>query len=234
MAYTPVGWQTGDTITADRLNRMDRGWGYESTELFSETVTTAVDPDYPDDPAGVQLAYSDIINADNLIVTFDGIKYECPLKVNNRVNFYGGFNNGPDFTEYPFFISSAGFNASFLMTQTAGEHTVSAAVPSLQTSADFAEAASAVIGGAFYPFVDGTTTWQQVVDAMVAGKLVLLSRTYTYDGSMPPDSKRAGLMLVTEAYTDSNGDFHVSAVTTDFGSQSVKDYSAGTADGVLS
>ena len=50
MSYTPINWQTGDIITAEKMNKMDNGWSVESSsqQLFSETVTTELDPEYPD------------------------------------------------------------------------------------------------------------------------------------------------------------------------------------------
>lgn len=39
MIYTPINWQNGDTITAEKMNKMDNGWGIGEVELFSETVT---------------------------------------------------------------------------------------------------------------------------------------------------------------------------------------------------
>ena len=76
MAYTPINWQTGDTITAAKLNRCDNGWGYESTEILSETVTTA---DTYSGGYGVgELAYSQFINSPTIVVTFDGTDYTCP------------------------------------------------------------------------------------------------------------------------------------------------------------
>lgn len=133
MAYTPVGWQTGDTITADRLNKMDNGWAFENTQLFSETVTTVAGPR----GNRGELTYSSLVDAPTITVTFDGTDYTCPRIDLYGYYLYGGFNEqGPTFTEYPFAIQSqSGINGIY--TETAGEHTIAAAVPALQTSADF-------------------------------------------------------------------------------------------------
>lgn len=178
MAYTPVGWQTGDTITADRLNRMDRGWDVETTELFSETVTTVEDGD----SYYAELAYSQLIDADTITVTYDGTEYTCPRIDNGGSCLYGGFNDGPDFTTYPFFIfSEVGQNQ--LITPTAGTHTVAVSAPSLQTSADFAAAVKPIVDEAvamlpvpIEPFMVtiGTTTWSQVNRALKAGRPALV------------------------------------------------------------
>lgn len=234
MAYTPINWQTGDTITAEKLNKMDNGWGVDSTELFSETVTTA-------DEGGMNsgsLVYSQLINADTITVTFDGTDYTCnATDMGNGIYGYGGVAaTGPDFTNYPFALfSMVNVGAGNEMyTETASTHTVAVSVSSLQTSANFAKAASAAIGGAFYPLVIGTTTWSQVVDAMGAGKLVFRTWANAYDGDTTTDTQWAGAELVTDAYIDARGEYNVSAIVMQKGVQSITSYHATTADGALS
>lgn len=172
MAYTPVNWQTGDTITAERLNRMDRGWSVETTELFSETVTTA---DNGGDFYSAPLAYSQLIDADTITVTFDGTEYECPSIGEGE---YGASYNGRvfDFSEFPFKLYTYDGGAE-LVTQTAGEHTVAAAAQTLQTSADFAAAVNMVassIDASTLPLrcVEGVTTYNEATSAMESGRLV--------------------------------------------------------------
>lgn len=172
MAYTPVGWQTGDTITADRLNRMDRGWGYEATELFSETVTTAEQGGM----YGAALAYSETIDADTLTVTFDGTEYVCSRIDKFGNHFYGGFSEqGPVFTECPFYLVS-NRNGNTVYTETASTHTVAASVASLQTSADFDAAVSMAspIDASLLPFrcVPDVTTYAEMEAAVDAGRLL--------------------------------------------------------------
>lgn len=226
MAYTPINWQTGDTITAAKLNRCDNGWGYESTQLFSETVTTA-------DQGGMysaELAYAQLIDADAITVTFDGTEYVCPRIDLFDECFYGGFSEqGPDYTNYPFALESNP-DGNNLYTETAGAHTLAVVAPSLQTSADFSRAVSA---SAFYPLVIGTTTWSQVVDAMAAGKLVFRTWAAAYE-DVTLDDQYAGLELVTDAYVSSHGDYTVSAIVVQKGVQSVASYTATTEDEALS
>lgn len=101
MAYEPINWQTGDIITAERLNRMDRGWDVIKTELFSETVTTE---DTGEGYSGADLPYHQI-SADTITVIYDGTEYVCPRIDVNGDYFYGGGDAlGPVFTEYPFCI----------------------------------------------------------------------------------------------------------------------------------
>ena len=180
MAYTPINWQTGDTITADKLNRCDNGWGYESTQLFSETVTTEVDEYAPDDPAFASLTYSTQITADTLIVTFDGVDYTCPKNALGASTAYGGMSDsGPDFTDYPFAITSAPalFGGGFfntLYTQTAGEHTISVVASTMQTSPAFEAAVNSVVDTSTMPMlcVSGTTTYAQMKVASDGGRML--------------------------------------------------------------
>lgn len=186
MAYTPINWQTGGTITADKLNRCDNGWGVENTQLFSETVTTEDDGD----GNYAALAYDGNIDADTITVTFDGTEYVCPRIDAFGQYFYGGFNQGPDFTTYPFFIASGGGNDVY--TETAGEHTIAAAVSVIESGTDFSAAVNSVADIPVFPLVIGTTTWQEAYDAMAAGRMA-----YTYD----PLSNRLYLAVFTTSNT---------------------------------
>lgn len=166
MAYTPINWQTGDTITAEKMNKMDRGWDYESTQLFSETVTTAGDGIY----AG-ELAYSQLIDADTITVTYDGTEYEC-LSISSGE--YGAPYNGSsyDFSEFPFNLYTTSGIRAYLTTQTAGEHTIAVVAPTLQTSSDFDAAVSMVASTLPLRCVEGVTTYVEVTSAMEDGRLV--------------------------------------------------------------
>lgn len=152
---------------------MDRGWSVETTELFSETVTTAEQGGI----YGAALAYSDVIDADSIIVTFDGMEHVCSRIDKNGTHFYGGFGErGPVFTEYPFAINSTGNNTNAVYTETAGEHTVAVSVSTLQTSADFSAAVTAAnpIDLSTLPLrcVEGVTTYDEATSAMKDGRLV--------------------------------------------------------------
>lgn len=166
MAYTPINWATGDTITADKLNKMDNGWGVESTQLFSETVTTA-------DQGGMysaELVYSQLINADTITVTYDGTEYVCPRIDLFDECFYGGFSEqGPVFTSYPFAIESNG-DTNTVYTETAGAHVIAAVGDAIATSSGF----SAAVGKCL-PILKvelGKTTYQEVESAIIDGLFV--------------------------------------------------------------
>lgn len=130
MAYTPINWQTGQTITAEKLNKMDNGWGVDSTQLFSETVTTV------DDEGDIfaTLQYAEYINYDTITVVFNGQGYECANIGVDGTSYYGGLS------EYPFGLQSDPAGVNTILTETAGTYTVAASVKSVETSIDFGKA----------------------------------------------------------------------------------------------
>ena len=101
------------------------GWKSEtSEELFSETVTTVAG----DIGNEATLSYSDLITADTLKVTFNGVEYTCPKISGSGYVGYGGVGEpgeGDDFTEFPFVIYSSD-SGNFIYTESAGTYTVSA------------------------------------------------------------------------------------------------------------
>ena len=77
MAYTPINWQTGDTITAEKLNRCDNGWGASTTtnELYSGSMTVSAGGD---GGAVIQAAIAEqLSNASQAVITIDGTSYTC-------------------------------------------------------------------------------------------------------------------------------------------------------------
>lgn len=205
-------------------NSGDRGWEVVSTELFSETVTTVEE----DGVYGAQLAYSDTIDADTIIVTFDGTEYTCQRIDAFGEHYYGGFTKqeGPTFTEFPFFIESNS-NTNTFGTQTAGTHTIAVAALTLQISADFSKALSTVIGGAFYPVTSGVTTWQQVADAMGAGKVAF--RSYFEE-----NDDYGEFLLITNVCIDTQSRYAVYGVVARESGLTAISATATTADSPLS
>ena len=166
MTYTPINWQTGDTITAEKMNKMDNGWGVESTQILSETVTTQLDMD--DNIVG-QLAYSQPIDYSTITVTLNGTSYECNRLDAFGGHFYGGFSEqGPDFSNYPFFIFSGNFE-NMLYTETAGTYAIAVIAGAIQVSSNFTTAVKAT--GMLFQVIEDDTTWQEVLDAVIDGKL---------------------------------------------------------------
>ena len=133
MAYTPINWQTGQTITAEKLNKMDNGWGVESSQILSETVTTTASPF---GNARGAFAYSEPITAATIIVTFNGTEYTCQVHYNDGTYTYGDNT----FTTVPFVINSAEGDGNYLVTPEAGTYTVAISAETVEVSADFEKA----------------------------------------------------------------------------------------------
>lgn len=173
MAYTPINWQTGDTITAEKMNKMDNGWSVGTAQLLSETVTTA-------EKGGMitaTLAYTGTINYDSITVTFDGSDYNCDVTDMGGAYFYGGIGQyGPDFSEYPFAIQSVG-GANEIFTETAGSHTISVSVVGIEYSSNFSEAVNACVVPQIVFAIPNATTWQAIYDAVSSGKIVCITNT---------------------------------------------------------
>lgn len=172
MTYTPINWQTGDTITADKLNKMDNGWAVESSSqtYFTETVTTETDPEYPDDPAFGGLSYSTQLTADTVVVTFGGTDYTCQrMDGDPGAYVYGGWvDDGFDFSSIPFCIlSEDGYNT--IATETGGTYAVSVVglAQTIETSADFRAAVTSFLDTSMMPMlcVHGVTTQSMIESA---------------------------------------------------------------------
>lgn len=176
MSYTPINWQNGDTITAEKLNKMDNGWSVGNTPLFNESVTTV-------DSSGVNMAtfdYASPINHSTITVIFNNNEYTCSRIDAFGNYYYGGFSeNGPDFSVYPFAIEcNTGLNSNNIYTSTEGTYSVSVSANTIDISDNFSAAVGDVLedvmGGSPLPFlcVSGNTTYTEMADAASSGKLL--------------------------------------------------------------
>lgn len=175
MAYTPINWQTGDTITAEKMNKMDNGWGVESTQLFSESVTTAASQGQPAPRA--MLVYSTQITAPSVTVNFGGTDYEVNAMINENTYIYGGMGgSGPDFSTYPFCIISTP-SANMIYTETAGTYTVAVSTSGIAVSDNFSNAVNQCVDTSAIPMrcEDGVTTLTEVTTALLSGQLIYFS-----------------------------------------------------------
>lgn len=187
MAYTPINWQNGDTITAEKMNKMDNGWGVANVQLFSEVAPTV-------SSQGLnlaQLTYAELIEDAVLIVTYDGYDYSCPRIEAFDAYFYGGFTEqGPDFSQFPFAIQSSPQSGNTIFTKTAGEHAVSAVGAGIEIGNEFEKAVKAVINTlpkTSFRIIPGQTTWIEARDAVNAGSDVYV---------LYSDGNRASILFV--------------------------------------
>lgn len=219
MTYTPINWQTGDTITAEKMNKMDNGWGFQYAQLFSETVTTAIG----DFGASAVFLYNDVIDIAEITVRFNGVDYSCARIDAFNAHYYGGFSEqGPDFSEYPFAIQSQdGTNSIF--TANPGTYTVAISADIIEVGNDFSNVVNMVAKENELEVVSGVTTWAEADSAIRSGKTV-----YSYISS----SQKA---LYLQSYTDGQ-QYVIAGVTVNFSGAGLAmvNMQASSEDGVLS
>ena len=160
--------------------------GYDCTEewvtLTDESVTTT-QGEFGN--AGA-LAYSTLIDADTIKVTFNGTEYTCDKALSDGVVLYGGAGEQElDFSEYPFAITSAPGMGNPIYTETAGTYQVKieAVVPTdVSITSCFAKA----VAEAIEPLVlndNGSIldkTFAEIRDAYLGGRTVLLDSNEHY------------------------------------------------------
>lgn len=191
MAYTPINWQTGDTITADKLNRCDNGWRVESTQLFSETVTTEAG-EYGNEG---MLTYSSQVSSPTITVTFDGTNYQCSVVKMGEGYGYGGVSSGweYDFTTYPFAFVFSNGDGNVLATQTAGTYAVAVSTQDVEVSDNFIDAVNAIADTSAIPMqcLASSTTYAEMRAARDARRLMyayLSSKNCVLINSVPDDA----------------------------------------------
>lgn len=227
MSYTPIGWVTGDTITAEKLNKMDPGWSAETATqtLFNDSVTTE-SSEYGNE-AEVSMT---LITADTIAVTFGGTEYTATKLVIGNAFGYGGVDAewNYDFTEYPFAIVSATGNTVFA-TETAGTFSfkIDADVTTYDVSTAFARIVNS-LAPVFRAYANATT-WQEVHDAVKAGKIVYIIKDTEIDDN------ELKVQIVTRVFIDENtGYYNVEAATQPDGSSvDIVNYYAQTANGPI-
>lgn len=139
MAYDKNVWNCGDEITAEKLNHMEDGIaeggaGYDCTEVeasvINETITTEDEGGY----GFGTLQSTEKVAEENVIIVFDGVRYECKNGTVGGNGAYGADFDGEElvFNVYPFRFTSNSDNE--LYTETAGTHTIEV----ITTTADVA------------------------------------------------------------------------------------------------
>lgn len=169
------------------------GGGYSCTEstslLFEETVTTEVQEDSTGSMVVGMFTYAEPIDADELVVTFNGTEYTCPKKGSSVMASYGADPNeeSMDFSEYPFSILSQNLQGSYrtlLITAQAGTYSVKGEshTETIETTPCFDKAVTHVTlpllikysstGSVGYYF---DKTAQEVQEAVNEGRMVMLA-----------------------------------------------------------
>lgn len=213
MAYTPINWQNGDTITAEKMNKMDNGWSVTSssgTLIFSETVVTENDGDFN---SGV-LSYSEEVPDGTLTVTFDGIDYTCTCSD----AAFGSLDES--FEDYPFLVFYSGKQQSNIIeTATEGTHTIAVSAgggETIETSSDFSAAvnscveapamSSMVINMVDEGVFQTDKTWDEI-NAVFFGGGICVVVGYGPVLQMWSDGNGYGYMATGYSYSGNNGQF---------------------------
>lgn len=217
MAYTPINWQNGDTITAEKMNKMDNGWSVSSTQLFNETVTTVADEDNLN---FAQLSYTGVNCPETMGITFDGTNYICQVQSSGGSFLYGA-SNPEDWSDYPFIIFTQE-GTWVIYTQTAGTHTVSAFSMTVEISDNFALSVKSASLSEVLIATLNVTTWQEIYDALIDGKIVHILKTSPNAYSAP---------VLTATYDGSS--YGVSALYIDGTNLGVASFTADSADGPI-
>ena len=139
MGYTKTNWQTGDIITAEKLNKLENGVvnasGFEVSfvTLTEENITSS---NLVDDIYGAAMTYSSWITADAITVTFDGTDYVCSKVIDTtKQTAYGGID-AESTPNFPFGIMSEN-GENMVVTETEGEHSIKIVIPNVVTTSDF-------------------------------------------------------------------------------------------------
>lgn len=161
MTYTPINWQTGDTISAEKMNKMDNGWGLQEAQLFSETVTTSRPPWGGTVCIGM-IPYHGDEYPSVLHVTFNGTEYEC-----NRDDSGLRLEYAPNDASNAFYIVVGPDDGWMLYTPTAGTYSISAIGEITQVSSDFDAIVKKCSNAALLPLpcIGGVTTADEIGNA---------------------------------------------------------------------
>lgn len=175
MAYTPINWQTGDTITADKLNRCDNGWSVSSTQLFSGSTTI----DNDGDAVETTINPASFSSATSAAITVNGTTYNC-VGFDDGGYWTFGAHFG-DFSTYPFSFYREG-DAVYFTAKLAGSYTLGFIAMAYEVGTSF-EAAVRKVADSLLPLEVriGSTTWQEVSDAMSAGRTAYVTNGGTVE-----------------------------------------------------
>lgn len=211
MSYTPIGWQTGDTITAEKLNKMDNGWSVQNTQLFSETVTTE-SSEYGNEG---NLAYTEQVSYSTISVVFNNTAYTCNrVLVDENSYGYGGVDGGwsYDFSVYPFALVFTEADGNIIATETAGTYTISVESNTLQISSDFNNAVNKCVDTSRMPLfcISGVTAYDDMAGSYDQGIMMYFhadSKCFyitqvTYNGvQFIPESPHVTATFVDNVFT---------------------------------
>ena len=169
MSYEKHTWETGEVITAEKLNNIeeraaDRGYEYTTDYIVIEEGTATID-------AQQTLAYKTPIQEDTIIVDIYGTSYEVTptIEGNGTIYVYGGPPSSPH--QYPFLVVGTS-NGNYFSAYSDTEHSSGTTTAfdikflstTIETSPQFELAIKETVGPVLTGFVDGNA------DGSIRGK----------------------------------------------------------------
>ena len=150
MSYEKHTWQTGETITAEKLNNLeneanDRGYqySYDLQTIVNQTIEVGSTP-YSYYYGSIN--YSKLIDTPTIIVILGGQEYELSKHIVNGTNYYGG-ESKDDFSQNGFVIESSESDGNFyntLYTQNKGTYNIIIKKNDININSDFSKAVEQV------------------------------------------------------------------------------------------
>lgn len=186
MSYTKTTWNTGDVITADKLNKMedgisDKGYSVEQSmkDLFVGSVTTESDDKYA--CATISLDEPLSIAPDEIEIVIDNTTYTASSKstTDGGIEYGGDLDveaNVIDFSEYPFFLAFSD-GEFYLTTETPKTCTRISTPASVVSASPEFETAVKSCGGPFVVHVTDDTldkTFNEIAKEFVDGRMCVL------------------------------------------------------------
>lgn len=136
----PTTMEYFDKLLGEQLLEGEGGGGSSWQTVFEGSVTTEASGGQN---SGI-IDYNTQISADVIKVTFNGVEYECNKMTMGNTNGYGEVGQqGPDFTNYPFFINSSTdgtLNVTTVYTESTGTYTLKIEEEQSGESSDFSTA----------------------------------------------------------------------------------------------
>lgn len=175
MSYTPTAWQTGDVVTAEKLNKLENGvtsaqvYTESETVRFSGSVTTEAKEGF--NVATINCDLSDL--PEQITVVFDGTEYTVSKTgFGNGYFAYGDFGEtGPDFSEYPFVAAALQESTTTsLYIENEGTHQMVIKVATKTVNQELADVISNVVP--IMRLIHNKTLSADAVEAFNDGKLL--------------------------------------------------------------
>ena len=181
MSYEKHTWETGETITAEKLNNIEQGManvsteGYECTEILTEVFNGSLTTELMGSFSGVSFTPSQLIEGDSITVTLNDTDYILPKTTVPFGDIYGeaDSSSNPAFTNYPCAVGIAS-GTYYFFTPSNGTYQVVISNRSLQAEVSeyFTKAVEKVVGSPLKYVKDDPSDHGGIVENIISGTTV--------------------------------------------------------------